>query len=95
MEAAITKLSGMNAAEVTTLAENGINSQNEDDLCVLSMDHIMMKILPDATLGVSSKLARIATFIACGNEIDETTTIARIMVSLNGKLRCCFCFCIY
>jgi hypothetical protein len=81
MDANIYNLAGLSPAEVTILNSEGVT--NGMMLAVLGYDGIG-ELLSEATIVVKRKLEKIGLFVAKGFEVDGTTTMADVMISLNN-----------
>ena len=76
MDVAIVNLASLSVDEIASLAAGGIN--NGDDLMVMEFADIVA-ILPTANILKQRKLAQIARYLAMGNTVEVSTTIADIM----------------
>jgi hypothetical protein len=84
MDQNIASLAGLTAAQVTTLTSGGITSS--EDLMILENEDIVL-LLPRASVLVRRRLSNMAEYLAAGSEIDSTTTIRGIMISLSRPNR--------
>jgi hypothetical protein len=84
MDQNIVTLAGLTAGQVTTLTSGGITSS--EDLMILENEDIVL-LLPAASVLVRRRLSNMAEYLAAGSEIDSTTTIRDIMISVSRPNR--------
>jgi hypothetical protein len=80
MDQNIITLAGLTAAQVSTLISAGIT--RSDDLMILENKDIVL-LLPEALVLIRRRLSNMAKYLAARSEINSTTTIQDIMISLS------------
>ena len=80
MDPKVVELSGMTQHELETLANAGVT--NTDNLSVLEEADII-QLLPNSSILLRRKLARLGTFLERGHVVNVQTTMQNVMVTLS------------
>ena len=83
MDPKVVELSGMTQHELETLANAGVT--NTDNLSVLEEADIV-QLLPNSSILLRRKLARLGTFLARGHVVNVQTTMQNVMVTLSTPM---------